>query len=469
MTEPYPISLGARRFSRDDLDRFAALSGDANPIHMDAAAARRLGSPGAIVHGAQTLIWCLDRLGPVGPIASLRVNFDSFLPQDVPIEARLVSRAPGRLQLDARADDRLVMTAVLAIGAPATREINPIPTKIYAPTTATDPSIDDMAPMAGQIPFVATQADWSAAFPQACEMLGWQRVAALGAASTLVGMVCPGLYSIFNRIALDTVGDDENAALGFRTASADGGLRRVGLSVWGGGWAGTVTAMMRHRPVVQVPIAALAGLVAPDAFAGLVALVVGGSRGLGEVAAKLVAAGGGVPIVTYAAGATEARAVVAEIAAWGGRADLMQLDVEQPLAPQLASLPALPDLLLHFATPAILPQRGPALDVARLQRYLRFYASSFHELARLLMQAGAAPLAALYPSSTYIDERPAGLVEYAMAKLAGELMCQDMTRTMPGFRATILRLPPLATDQNPQLQNTDDGATRLLAGLLALR
>ena len=469
MMEEFPVSLGTRSFSRDDLHRFAALSGDANPIHIDAGAARRLGSSGAIVHGAQTLVWCLDRLaewpGTIGTIASLRVNFDSFLPEDVAVEARLVSHSPSRVLIEARAGDRLVMTAALGIGAPATRMIEAKPDRVFAAATLLDPTADEISTMTGQIPFVAGPASWEAAFPHAGRMLGWPRVAALGAASTLVGMVCPGLYSIFNRIVFDSVGDDDDAALGFRSLSVDGGLRRVGLSAWGGGWAGNLTAMMRHRPVAQLPISALAGLVAPDAFAGMTALVVGGSRGLGEVAAKLVAAGGGVPIVTYATGAADAGAVAAEIIGWGGQCHVMPLDVEQDLAPQLAALPALPELLLHFATPAILPQRGSALDVVRFQRYLRFYATSFHDLARLLMQAGARNLAALYPSTVYVDARPPGLMEYAMAKAAGEVMCRDMIAAMPGFRATILRLPPLATDQNPQIPDMGDAAPRLLAGL----
>lgn len=38
-------------FSQADVDEFARLSGDDNPVHLDPAAAARMGFPGTIVHG----------------------------------------------------------------------------------------------------------------------------------------------------------------------------------------------------------------------------------------------------------------------------------------------------------------------------------------------------------------------------------------------------------------------------------
>jgi acyl dehydratase len=43
------------RITRDDLVRYAAASGDQNPIHQDEDVARSVGLPGVIAHGMYTL------------------------------------------------------------------------------------------------------------------------------------------------------------------------------------------------------------------------------------------------------------------------------------------------------------------------------------------------------------------------------------------------------------------------------
>jgi nucleoside-diphosphate-sugar epimerase len=77
-------------------------------------------------------------------------------------------------------------------------------------------------------------------------------------------------------------------------------------------------------------------------------------------------------------------------------------------------------------------------------------------------------LAALYPSTVFVEERPQGLTEYAMAKAAGEQLCRDLNAAIPDLRVIVDRLPPLATDQNPDVEETGDIANAVLPGLLRL-
>ena len=68
-----------RSVSRTDLVRYAAATGDDNPIHRDHAAARAAGLPGVIAHGLLLASWFLQaaaRYGPrLHPLASARVKF----------------------------------------------------------------------------------------------------------------------------------------------------------------------------------------------------------------------------------------------------------------------------------------------------------------------------------------------------------------------------------------------------------
>ncbi|MEV6979398.1 3-oxoacyl-ACP reductase family protein [Kitasatospora sp. NPDC093806] len=65
---------------------------------------------------------------------------------------------------------------------------------------------------------------------------------------------------------------------------------------------------------------------------GKVALVTGGSRGIGAAVAKKLAAQGAAVAVTYVQAADQARDVVKEIEAAGGRAVAVEADLTQPTA-----------------------------------------------------------------------------------------------------------------------------------------
>jgi NAD(P)-dependent dehydrogenase (short-subunit alcohol dehydrogenase family) len=60
-----------------------------------------------------------------------------------------------------------------------------------------------------------------------------------------------------------------------------------------------------------------------------IAIVTGGSRGLGRNAVQHLARGGVDAIITYRTRQDEAEAVVADVAALGGRAVALQLDVTE--------------------------------------------------------------------------------------------------------------------------------------------
>src|SRR6185295_12415070 len=88
-------------------------------------------------------------------------------------------------------------------------------------------------------------------------------------------------------------------------------------------------------------------------FAGVRGLVVGGSRGLGEVTAKLLAVGGADVRVTYKHGRDGALRVCHEIREAGGQAEALAFDVLQ----EGASLGGLagwsPSEVYYFPTPYI--------------------------------------------------------------------------------------------------------------------
>ena len=423
-------NLGTRVFEVADQAMFAAFSGDANPMHMDAVAARRTQAGAPVVHGMHTLLWCLEMLARARPgmaVASLKMRADRMIYLGDRVEAVLRQETATGVRAEVLVEGAVACRVALGFGAVGVAE-TVVVGDLHAPAAAREVAFATMAGMRGRVGFAVAADEAARLFPAAAGMLGARRVVGLGCLTRLVGMVCPGLHSIFGGVDLRLVEDRGGDEVGFAV---------VKLAVGGAGLQGGIDSFARMPPVAQPGMAEVAGLVAPGAFAGSVVLVVGGSRGLGEVTAKIAAAGGAKVVVTYAAGQADGARVAGEI---GGTA--IAYDALRPAAGQLGGLA--PTHVYYFATPHIGRRKQPVFDAGRLDLFMRFYVTGFYDLCRAL--PGSAAM--FYPSSVFVAERPAELTEYAMAKAAGEELCRDLGRAMAPLRVVARRLPRLDTDQN---------------------
>jgi NAD(P)-dependent dehydrogenase (short-subunit alcohol dehydrogenase family) len=452
--------LGRNTFSPADQQRFAALSGDANPMHMDPLAARRTQAGAPVVHGIHVMLRGFDLLArsqpDLPPIARLKTSFNKLIYVGDSVDYQLVQLSEKTATVDAAVDGNPLTRIIFTFGPPAEAPAlfaADAPAEMQA--APADLSLSDMAGRQGRIAVPATAADITAAFPAAAKAWSAPRLLACLATTTLVGMVCPGLHSIYGNFTLHAVHADAAEPLAWRVMLADARVRLVRLAVQGGGVAGTVDSFVRMPPTAQAAMADLAGLVGAQEFAGSLALVAGGSRGLGELTAKFLAAGGARVIITYAAGRADAETLAAAITAWGGDCTALPYDARQPAAPQLTALPAPPTHLYYFATPPIFRRKSGLFDAARHAELQQFYVTGFHDLFMALHAAAPAGLAAFYPSSVAVADRPADMTEYAMAKAAGEILAADLTAHLPRARIVTARLPRLPTDQTATVVQAD--------------
>jgi NAD(P)-dependent dehydrogenase (short-subunit alcohol dehydrogenase family) len=191
---------------------------------------------------------------------------------------------------------------------------------------------------------------------------------------------------------------------------------------------------------------AVSARVRHGAFAGQRALVVGGSRGLGEVTAKILAAGGGYPIITYNHGRPEAEAVAAEIRQAGGECDVVRYDALAPAASQLDGIGAV-DGAYYFATGKIFQRKSELYEPETLRTFLRYYADGLYNLCTALAANCDGGIRIFYPSTAAIDEPVTAAAEYAMAKAAGETLARYIDALRPNVHIVSRRLPRILTDQ----------------------
>ncbi len=460
-----------RRFTAHDQKIFAAASGDYNPVHMDPVAARRTAAGACVVHGVHGLLWSLEQLAdhlPLQHLTAISADFAQFLYLNEAVTPHLTKLTAQDARIELRAGEMRLAQYALKFG---TRTHAAPPDPVTGPNypvtarTALPLGWEAIAAAAGTVAYFDTSTSLAPRLtPRLTQAIGAERVVSILASTRLVGMVCPGLHSIFHRLAITLVEDTSPVdRLTYKAASSDARYAVVTLNIRATGVAGSLTASRRPPPTAQPSAAALRPLVAPGQFHGHQALVIGGSRGLGEVTAKLLALGGAHAVITYAQGQAEAETVIADIAAAGGSAAALKLDVNQPIAPQLAALTP-PTSAYFFATPRISTRSAKSFSYSLFNDFSRFYIAAFHELCTVLAANRKTPVHILYPSSIFVAQPVKNMAEYAMAKAAGEVLCQDLTRFSPNLQIEAVRLPRLQTDQTATIidQNTQSAAEIML-------
>jgi acyl dehydratase len=427
---------------------FARATGDVNPMHMDARVARQTLAGERVVHGVHAALWALETcaaLHPLERLATLQMRFERFVlvGDRTAVTIHEAGAQQMRLSLSVDGVRALTIQAAFAAERPPAKPAETAPAAIPAEPVVVDPAA--ISGLAGAFSLPGSGAI-AALAPRLARAIGPNRVAALGGLSTLVGMVVPGLHSILSKIDATLTGEADGSSLAYAVKRFQPMLQSVTIEADGPGLAARVEGFVRPRPVEQETLQDLAALVQPGAFAGMSALIVGGSRGLGAATAKLIAAGGGAVCITYASGAEAAEAVAREIRDGGGRCQVLRYDAARPAAEQLGSLETDPSQLYHFATPRIFRQKRAPFEPACFEEMMRIYNYAFYELSLFCLALRSA-VTAFYPSTTAIDDAPRDTLEYVMAKMAGETLAATMAKTIPNLRTVIERLPRVRTDQ----------------------
>jgi hypothetical protein len=283
---------------------------------------------------------------------------------------------------------------------------------------------------------------------QIAEILSW---------TWIVGMKCPGRQSIFSGLDM-SLGFTEDNLVTYKIKRVIEKFCMVDIEVRGPSLKGTLSTLFRPVATSQPSISEIIKLVKPGSFKDLKALIIGGSRGIGETTAKIVAAGGGESIITYNTGKEDAENVRDEIYGAGFCVDLMALDIaefESSLKRILEKTEV--NAVFYYPSPRILRSNG--FDKELFRNFLFYYVEQFESLVKAITSSIASEIVVFYPSTVSITEKTPGFTEYIMAKSAGEYLCESLARDFKNINLYIERLPRLQTDQTMNLQNTPSKST----------
>ena len=164
-------------------------------------------------------------------------------------------------------------------------------------------------------------------FPHLMRCIPSQQISVLLGTTQLVGMECPGKHSVFFELSLFASETNNSNNLKYEVTKFQSLFGLVFMNVIGPDMSGVIKAFIRPTSQKQDSYLKLKELVNTKEFSKQRALIIGGSRGLGEVTGKLLAAGGAKIMITYNQGAQDARRIVYQIISNGGDAECLHLDV----------------------------------------------------------------------------------------------------------------------------------------------
>jgi len=467
--------LDSFTITADTSSRFARLSGDFNPLHLDPVAARRTQFGRTLIHGVCGTVQAIDLWLAKNPghaaLKHLKVRYAKPISQGQAIS--LCANTDGAtVKLELRANGaRCQMIELEFTQADPGAILEPgFSPAVDTPAPCSEPDIATCEGHAAAADLVWDEALAAQLLPAASKALPTRQLASLIATTQIVGMQCPGLHSVYSNLELEFVEAGEEAShnqLHYRVNSADARFNRVLLGVCNAYVQGTIEAFFRAVPADQSAMADVVQAVPERAFAGQRALLVGASRGLGEVMAKVLSAGGADLVMTYARGREDAESVALDIASERDQPVVLQHDV---LSGEISA--ALEDSLAdithvyYLASPVIEKGETGRWNGELFANLSRFYIVGLATLLEATRKAAGKERALhlFIPSSVFLDGNIKGFDEYIAAKHAAEAYAERFVSSNKNWSVSAPRLPRLRTDQT---SGVDDSGPEETLGVIA--
>ncbi len=347
-----------RVFTSDDQLAFAKLSGDFNPLHLDPVLARRLLFGRQVVHGLHALLWSLDyhlksRTQPL-ELRTVKANFQAGIGVGQTVRCMVTRQDEYRVTIQLETDSTPAAWIDITWSPLRHHRTGTLPKMSAEPEKCRERSIEEVAAASGNVALYFNGDLAGGLFPNLSRVLPPMQLAALLATTRLVGMECPGHHSIYSSLDLAFFSDNAGVPnLNYHVTDCNKRLALVSMDVEAPGVKGQIKAFLRPKPQRQAAFTDVCRQVESEEFSAQRALIVGGSRGLGEVTAKLLAAGGAEVILTYYRGQQDAQRIVEEIVSHGANADCLPLNVLEPSPglPDRIANRSKPLYLYYFATP----------------------------------------------------------------------------------------------------------------------
>ena len=459
----------------NDQLKFASLSGDYNPIHISATQSRRLMYGEPVVHGVNVVLEALNALAQSHEkqkyIKSLSVKFlkPIFLEIDTEIEI-------NELAKENKVVCKIYQTKNLCCSINIdfdfeqnlknqTKDLQNLEESSNSEYTHTNPEyipLSNIENYSGafelQVDSKKIEANYSLELKN---FLTKNQLFSIIGLSKIVGMHVPGMNSLFSEIEIKSQLFD-TYKMHYKVLNYDKRFNRAEIEVNTPSFKGQVKAFIRPEIKKQKKFYEIKKLVQKNEFKNQRAVVIGGSRGIGEISTKILCAGGANVFVTFNSGLEEVNLMKAEILDFGEKIRSSKLNIVNIERESIEKIKAFnPTHLYYFATPFIKPGNKKEFSNELFQNFCKFYVDGFDCIQKYL--GTKIKRHYFYPSTIFIEEGPLDFREYTMAKLRGENLCNLIEINNPQISIFRPRMQKIGTDQNNTLfQSSSEDSTDMI-------
>jgi len=429
-------------------------------MHLNPISSRRELYGNVVVHGIHAVVWMLEvffgaqksNRDNLIDIVSLDVQFLSPIYLNKVVNIRLISSEGNNVHLQLlQAEQVLVELYFSFCSRLAVRKVK-ICSNICENKNPMDLTFDQLRNKEGTLELFFEANVAKKKFPVLTQILNLFCFAEILAMTRLVGMHCPGMCSIFSALKFKNYEDkSQDKHLTYKVVKIHDKFKLVKINVENSSLFAEIEAFYRPMPYQQLFFKDVIRHVKSDEFSGKTSLVLGGSRGLGEITAKIFAGGGGKVVITYHKGVEDAKRVRNEIKDAGFDCEYISYDVNRPddMLDRLAKITSGVDYIFFFATPKI--AKSSIFNMDNFKLYNSYYVDGFYKIYKSYRTRYNNDIKIFYPSTVYLDEKALDFGDYISAKYAAEILCEQIQKIDRRIYVLVKRLPRMATDQTQSL------------------
>jgi len=442
-------------FSIKDQLLFSTLSGDNNPIHLDAIYARRTVWGKPVVHGVHIVLRAINEWLSSTQLKSCELT-------DISVEflnVLLIDEEPNEIIKDNGKEvsiqimnsyGNLITKILFNYVIKSKNKVFNFNSKI-SKDDVIEHSIAAFTTLSETItiPLCINFSLLKKMYPDSFSILNLGQISLLLNTTRCVGNRWPGLNSIYHKLDIKFTNKRIlNSKVLYTIKKVHTKLNFIDIECQCDIGFGSIRAFVRPSFSQQASVRELASKVSYNEFHNQKALVIGGSRGIGEVVVKLIALGGAEVLFTFVKGTEDANRVIESLNDVNINIETQQYDTLMPTQESIEKIIHFqPTHIYYFATPAISQGKKNTFTIKLLYNFIEYYLNSFIKLLELFSY----PTTLFYPSSVFVEELTDGMWEYSISKYAGELLCMYINKYRHRTSVFSPRLPRIVTDQTVSL------------------